>query len=67
VLFADFAVGRNFAEVFGENATWFKWFLPSHAPPLGNGIVYPMDFNDGRAIRNDYASKKKDAEEMELP
>lgn len=36
---------RNLREVFGLNATWYNWFLPSWANPPGNGMVYPQ--NDG--------------------
>lgn len=32
---------RNLEEVFG-NSRWYTWLLPSRAPPLGDGIVFPL-------------------------
>jgi len=32
---------RNLEEVFG-NPVWYMWLLPSRAPPLGDGIIFPL-------------------------
>jgi len=36
-------VFRNIEEVFGRGTTWWSWCLPSRAPPVGDGVIYPMN------------------------
>jgi palmitoyltransferase len=41
---------RNLEEVFGD-PRWYTWLLPSRAPPLGDGIVFPLFNHETKEFR----------------
>lgn len=46
----DLGYFRNLQAVFGDGP-WYLWLLPSRAPPLGDGLVFPLVDPQTKEIR----------------
>jgi len=46
----DLGFYRNMQQVFGNDLTWYNWFLPTTAPPAGNGLLFDRNDVDPAAL-----------------
>jgi palmitoyltransferase len=51
----DLGLRGNLRAFFGLQSTWWSWALPDRRPPPGDGLVFPIDFQDGEGVVHPYS------------